>query len=154
MARPEVLMLDEPSLGLAPKLLEVLYDLLAELREEELITNSIPSPTCFHCLKEASLLRWLRTSASTACISRSCSLRTQFSTAAIGIARARRPASSLNIVKVTFGDHAEATAYVISRTSIADICCASAAPPRRTVASARLLRGRRARRHQQSCRRR
>ena len=32
MARPEVLMLDEPSLGLAPKLLEVLYDLLAELR--------------------------------------------------------------------------------------------------------------------------
>jgi len=34
MARPEVLMLDEPSLGLAPKLLEVLYDLLAELRGE------------------------------------------------------------------------------------------------------------------------
>ncbi len=34
MARPKVLMLDEPSLGLAPKLLEVLYDLLAELREE------------------------------------------------------------------------------------------------------------------------
>ena len=34
MARPEVLMLDEPSLGLAPKLLESLYDLIAELREE------------------------------------------------------------------------------------------------------------------------
>jgi branched-chain amino acid transport system ATP-binding protein len=34
MARPKVLMLDEPSLGLAPKLLEILYDLLAELREE------------------------------------------------------------------------------------------------------------------------
>ena len=34
MARPRVLMLDEPSLGLAPKLLEKLYDLLAELREE------------------------------------------------------------------------------------------------------------------------
>jgi branched-chain amino acid transport system ATP-binding protein len=34
MARPQVLMLDEPSLGLAPKLLENLYDLLAELREE------------------------------------------------------------------------------------------------------------------------
>jgi len=32
--RPEVLMLGEPSLGLAPKLLEILYDLLAELREE------------------------------------------------------------------------------------------------------------------------
>jgi branched-chain amino acid transport system ATP-binding protein/branched-chain amino acid transport system permease protein len=34
MARPVVLMLDEPSLGLAPKLLENLYDLLAELRDE------------------------------------------------------------------------------------------------------------------------
>jgi branched-chain amino acid transport system ATP-binding protein len=34
MAQPEVLMLDEPSLGLAPKLLERLYDLLAELRDE------------------------------------------------------------------------------------------------------------------------
>jgi len=34
MARPEVLMLDEPSLGLAPRLLETLYGLLAELREE------------------------------------------------------------------------------------------------------------------------
>jgi ABC-type branched-subunit amino acid transport system ATPase component len=34
MAQPKVLMLDEPSLGLAPKLLEILYDLLAELREE------------------------------------------------------------------------------------------------------------------------
>ena len=34
MARPRVLMLDEPSLGLAPKLVEGLYDLLAELRDE------------------------------------------------------------------------------------------------------------------------
>jgi branched-chain amino acid transport system ATP-binding protein len=34
MANPEVLMLDEPSLGLAPKLLEGLYDLIAELRED------------------------------------------------------------------------------------------------------------------------
>ncbi len=34
MARPRVLMLDEPSLGLAPKLLENLYDLLAALRDE------------------------------------------------------------------------------------------------------------------------
>jgi branched-chain amino acid transport system ATP-binding protein len=34
IARPEVLMLDEPSLGLAPMLVEGLYDLLAELREE------------------------------------------------------------------------------------------------------------------------
>ena len=34
MARPAVLMLDEPSLGLAPMLVEGLYDLLAELRDE------------------------------------------------------------------------------------------------------------------------
>jgi branched-chain amino acid transport system ATP-binding protein len=34
MARPKVLMLDEPSLGLAPKLLEILYDLLAQMRED------------------------------------------------------------------------------------------------------------------------
>jgi branched-chain amino acid transport system ATP-binding protein len=34
MAQPRVLMLDEPSLGLAPKMTQSLYDLLAELREE------------------------------------------------------------------------------------------------------------------------
>jgi ABC-type branched-subunit amino acid transport system ATPase component/ABC-type branched-subunit amino acid transport system permease subunit len=34
IAQPEVLMLDEPSLGLAPMLVESLYDLLAELRDE------------------------------------------------------------------------------------------------------------------------
>ncbi len=34
IASPRVLMLDEPSLGLAPKLVEGLYDLLAELRDE------------------------------------------------------------------------------------------------------------------------
>jgi len=34
MARPRVLMLDEPSLGLAPKLVEDLFDLLAQLRDE------------------------------------------------------------------------------------------------------------------------
>jgi ABC-type branched-subunit amino acid transport system ATPase component len=34
MARPRVLMLDEPSLGLAPRLVEGLYDLLAQLRDE------------------------------------------------------------------------------------------------------------------------
>jgi ABC-type branched-subunit amino acid transport system ATPase component len=34
MARPRVLMLDEPSLGLAPKLVEGLFDLMAQLRDE------------------------------------------------------------------------------------------------------------------------
>ena len=34
MSRPRVLMLDEPSLGLAPKLVEDLFDLIAQLRDE------------------------------------------------------------------------------------------------------------------------
>jgi ABC-type branched-subunit amino acid transport system ATPase component len=34
MAKPRVLILDEPSLGLAPQLLQRLYDLIAELRDE------------------------------------------------------------------------------------------------------------------------
>src|SRR5262249_32574982 len=34
IARPRMLLLDEPSLGLAPILLERLYDLLAQLREQ------------------------------------------------------------------------------------------------------------------------
>jgi len=34
MARPRLLMLDEPSLGLAPRPTEALYDLIAELRDE------------------------------------------------------------------------------------------------------------------------
>ena len=34
MANPRVLMLDEPSLGLAPRLVEEMYDLLAGLRDE------------------------------------------------------------------------------------------------------------------------
>jgi branched-chain amino acid transport system permease protein len=34
ISRPRVLLLDEPSLGLAPMLVEELYDLMAELRDD------------------------------------------------------------------------------------------------------------------------
>jgi branched-chain amino acid transport system permease protein len=34
VARPKVIMLDEPSLGLAPSLIEDLFSVLAELRDE------------------------------------------------------------------------------------------------------------------------
>jgi branched-chain amino acid transport system ATP-binding protein len=34
IARPRILMLDEPSLGLAPAMIDELFDILAELRDE------------------------------------------------------------------------------------------------------------------------
>jgi branched-chain amino acid transport system ATP-binding protein len=34
LGNPKLLMLDEPSLGLAPKMIDIVYELLAELREE------------------------------------------------------------------------------------------------------------------------
>jgi branched-chain amino acid transport system ATP-binding protein len=38
MSNPKLLMVDEPSLGLAPKVLELVYDTLAKLREEKITT--------------------------------------------------------------------------------------------------------------------
>ena len=38
MSNPKLLMVDEPSLGLAPKVLEVVYDTLAKLKEEKITT--------------------------------------------------------------------------------------------------------------------
>jgi branched-chain amino acid transport system ATP-binding protein len=38
MARPKLLMLDEPSLGLAPKISEQIFELLLKLNEETSIT--------------------------------------------------------------------------------------------------------------------
>ncbi len=35
LGRPKLLILDEPSLGLAPKMIDVIYELLGELREED-----------------------------------------------------------------------------------------------------------------------
>ena len=38
MSNPKLLMIDEPSLGLAPKILEVLYDTISRLRDEKITT--------------------------------------------------------------------------------------------------------------------
>jgi branched-chain amino acid transport system ATP-binding protein len=38
MSNPKLLMVDEPSLGLAPKILEVVYDTISKLREEKITT--------------------------------------------------------------------------------------------------------------------
>jgi len=38
MSNPKLLMVDEPSLGLAPKVLEMVYDTLAKLKDEKITT--------------------------------------------------------------------------------------------------------------------
>jgi branched-chain amino acid transport system ATP-binding protein len=38
MARPRLLLLDEPSLGLAPKLIAAMFELIAELRRDDGMT--------------------------------------------------------------------------------------------------------------------
>jgi branched-chain amino acid transport system ATP-binding protein len=38
MSNPRLLMVDEPSLGLAPKILEVVYDTLNKLKDEKITT--------------------------------------------------------------------------------------------------------------------
>jgi branched-chain amino acid transport system ATP-binding protein len=38
MSNPKLLMVDEPSLGLAPKILEVVYDTISKLKDEKITT--------------------------------------------------------------------------------------------------------------------
>jgi branched-chain amino acid transport system ATP-binding protein len=38
MSNPKLLMVDEPSLGLAPKILEVVYDTMSKLKDEKITT--------------------------------------------------------------------------------------------------------------------
>jgi len=53
MARPRFLLLDEPSLGLAPLLVKQIFDVIRELNEEEKLTVFLVEQNAFHALKLA-----------------------------------------------------------------------------------------------------
>jgi len=53
MARPRFLLLDEPSLGLAPLLVKQIFDVIRELNEKERLTVFLVEQNAFHALKLA-----------------------------------------------------------------------------------------------------
>jgi branched-chain amino acid transport system ATP-binding protein len=54
MARPRLLLLDEPSLGLAPVLVKQIFDAIRELNRREKLTVFLVEQNAFHALKLAS----------------------------------------------------------------------------------------------------
>jgi branched-chain amino acid transport system ATP-binding protein len=60
MARPRLLLVDEPSLGLAPKIVDEVYRLLLQLREERGLTLLINEQTSKRVLKFADTIYVLR----------------------------------------------------------------------------------------------
>jgi branched-chain amino acid transport system ATP-binding protein len=53
MSRPQLLLLDEPSLGLAPLLVKQIFDAIRELNEREKLTVFLVEQNAFHALKLA-----------------------------------------------------------------------------------------------------
>ena len=53
MARPKLLMLDEPSLGLAPLIVKQIFDVIAELNRTEGLTVFLVEQNAYHALKLA-----------------------------------------------------------------------------------------------------
>ena len=53
MARPRLLLLDEPSLGLAPLIVRQIFDAIRELNEREKLTVFLVEQNAFHALKLA-----------------------------------------------------------------------------------------------------
>ena len=53
MARPKLLMLDEPSLGLAPLVVKQIFDVIRELNEKEGMTVFLVEQNAYHALKLA-----------------------------------------------------------------------------------------------------
>ena len=53
MARPRLLLLDEPSLGLAPLIVKLIFNAIKELNEKEGLTVFLVEQNAFHALKLA-----------------------------------------------------------------------------------------------------
>ena len=53
MARPRLLLLDEPSLGLAPLIVRQIFDAIRELNRREKLTVFLVEQNAFHALKLA-----------------------------------------------------------------------------------------------------
>ena len=53
MSRPRLLLLDEPSLGLAPLIVKQIFDVIAELNKKEGLTVFLVEQNAFHALKLA-----------------------------------------------------------------------------------------------------
>ena len=53
MARPRLLLLDEPSLGLAPVLVKQIFDAIRQLNRREKLTVFLVEQNAFHALKLA-----------------------------------------------------------------------------------------------------
>ena len=53
MSRPRLLLLDEPSLGLAPLVVKLIFDTIRELNKSEGLTVFLVEQNAFHALKLA-----------------------------------------------------------------------------------------------------
>jgi branched-chain amino acid transport system ATP-binding protein len=53
MARPKLLLLDEPSLGLAPMVVKQIFDVIREINEQQKVTVFLVEQNAFHALKLA-----------------------------------------------------------------------------------------------------
>ena len=53
MSRPRLLLLDEPSLGLAPLIVQQIFDVIRELNERDRLTVFLVEQNAFHALKLA-----------------------------------------------------------------------------------------------------
>ena len=53
MSRPRLLLLDEPSLGLAPKLVKLIFAMIKEINEQRNVTVFLVEQNAYHALKVA-----------------------------------------------------------------------------------------------------